>query len=315
MNISPETDKAIDSVKCDTCEPVLELLAAQACYPYMSRGGKVFFRPGLKLGNPAEVAEQLSIRSREDCERVRALIAERSSRARRTTPIRQWVREERPREMLLEKGAEGLSAASLLAIILRTGKEGASAEELAMRLLNRFGGLRGIDSARVSEICEIDGIGPAKAAQVKAALELGKRMLAQKARKGFRQIRKAEDVLNYVGESLGPHMRDARQEYFKVILLDIRNKPLTSVEISRGSVSASIVDPRDIIREASLCSASGIILVHNHPSGETRPSPEDARITARIVSACNLVGIKVLDHVIIGKEVEDYFSFAAEGML
>jgi DNA repair protein RadC len=234
---------------------------------------------------------------------------------RQTMPIRSWVAEERPREMLMEKGAENLSSAKLLAIILRTGKEGASAEEIAMRLLNKFGDLREIDAARISEICEIDGIGPAKAAQIKAALEIGKRMLAQKARKGFKQIRKIEDVLEYVGESYGPYLRDARQEFFKIILLDIKNKPLKSLEISRGSVSASIVDPRDIIKEASINSASAVILIHNHPSGETEPSPEDVRITSQIKVACKLVGIRVLDHVIIGRDIEDYFSFAAQNLL
>jgi len=301
--------------KTEASDHLLNILAESAAYPFISRRGKIFFRPGKNLENPSRFIEQLSLTSDEECRNARQLISERRARMRQTRPIRSWVAEERPREMLMEKGAENLSLAKLLAIILRTGKEGASAEEIAMRLLNRFGDLREIDAARISEICEIDGIGPAKAAQVKAALEIGKRMLVQKARKGFRQIRKVEDVLQYVGESYGPYLRDARQEFLKIILLDIKNKPLKSLEISRGSVSASIVDPREIIKEASVNSASAVILVHNHPSGETDPSPEDVRITSQVKDACKLVGIRVLDHVIIGRDVEDYFSFAAQNLL
>lgn len=297
-------------------EDLLDSLAESAAYPYMSRRGKVFFRSGKKLEDISRVIEQLSLRTDEDCRIIRKLVSDRRSQMRQTRPIRSWVAEERPREMLMEKGAENLSSAKLLAIILRTGKEGASAEEIALRLLNKFGGdLRAIDAARIPEICEIGGIGPAKAVQIKAALEIGKRMTAQKARKGFKQIRKIEDVLQYVGESYGPYLRDARQEFFKIILLDIKNKPLKSLEISRGSVSASIVDPREIIKEASVHSASAVILVHNHPSGETEPSPEDVRITSQIKDACKLVGIRVLDHVIIGRDIEDYFSFAARNLL
>jgi len=303
------------SIRAEAYEAVLDLLARSGSYPFISSRGKVFLRPRTNLVNPSQIIEKLSLTSEDECRNARQLISERRSQLRQSRPIRSWVAEERPREMLMEKGAENLSSAKLLAIILRTGKEGASAEEIAMRLLNRFGDLREIDAARISEICEIDGIGPAKATQIKAALEIGKRMLAQKARKGFKQIRKLDDVLKYVGESYGPYLRDAKQEFFKIILLDIKNKPLKSLEISRGSVSASIVDPRDIIKEASVNSASAVILVHNHPSGETDPSPEDVRITSQIKDACRLVGIRVLDHVIIGRDVEDYFSFAAQNLL
>lgn len=304
-----------DEIRPGSREEMIERLAECAAYPFMSRRGRVFFRCGGKIKDHLLVIERLSLKSDEDCRRVRRLVSARRAQMRQTKPIRSWVAEERPREMLMERGAENLSEAKLLAIILRTGKEGASAEEIAMRLINRFGGLRELDAARVSEICEIDGIGPAKAAQIKAALEIGKRMLVQKARKGFRQIRKVEDVLKYVGESCGPYLRDARQEFFRIILLDVKNKPLKSMEISRGSVSASIVDPRDIIKEASVNSASAVILVHNHPSGETEPSPEDVRVTSQVTDACRLVGIKVLDHVIIGRDIEDYFSFAAQNLL
>jgi DNA repair protein RadC len=216
--------------------------------------------------------------------------------------------------MLLKFGPETLPLSKILAIILRTGKEGASAEELSKRLLNRFGTLREIDAAPVPEICKIGGIGQAKAVQIKAAMELGKRLYKENAEKQKR-IKNAADVIGYVSEYYGPYLRDAKKEFFNVILLDVKNKPIHNVELSKGSVNASIVDPKEIMKEATLKTASAIILVHNHPSGDTEPSSEDIKITNRIVQACNLVGIKVLDHIIIGKNKEDYYSFAKSGLI
>jgi DNA repair protein RadC len=207
-----------------------------------------------------------------------------------------------------------MSLSKLFAIILRTGGEGTNAEELAKRLLNKFGTLRAIASAPLAEICKINGIGPAKATQIKAALELGKRLYKEKAEKN-RKINNADDVIGYVAEYYGPYLRDAKKEFFNVILLDIKNKPFHNVEISKGSISASIVDPKDVIKESTQRSASSIILVHNHPSGETEPSSEDVQITNRLIQACDIVGIKVLDHIIIGKNEEDYFSFAKAGLI
>jgi DNA repair protein RadC len=160
----------------------------------------------------------------------------------------------------------------------------------------------------------MDGIGHAKAAQIKAALELGKRLYKEGAERK-KKIKKADDVIGYVAEYYGPYLRDAKKEFFHVILLDIKNKPLHNVEISKGSLNANIVDPKEIIKEATLKSAAAIILVHNHPSGETEPSSEDIEITNRIIQACGFVGIKVLDHIIIGKNKEDYFSFANAGLI
>lgn len=231
-----------------------------------------------------------------------------------SSPIKQWVKGERPREMLLEKGAAALPTSKLLAIILRTGRKGVNAEELGRRIYNHFGSLRSLDSASVQEICAIEGIGPAKSAQIMAALELGKRLIAEPAQKAPR-IRCAQDALNYVAERYGPYLRDIRKEFFYIVLLDIKNKPLHNIEISKGSVSASIVDIREIVKEATLKSASGVILVHNHPSGETEPSEEDIKLTRSIVDSCNLIGVKVLDHIIVGREVSDYYSFAKRGLL
>jgi DNA repair protein RadC len=229
-------------------------------------------------------------------------------------PIKKWVIEERPREMLIEKGPAALSTAKLLAIILRTGCKGVNAEELGRRIYNYFGSLRSMDSASVQEICRIEGIGHAKAAQIMAALELGKRLIGEPSRKAAR-IRCADDAIHYVSERFGPYLRDINKEYFYIILLDIKNKPVHDIEISKGSVNASIVDVREIIKEATLKTASGIILIHNHPSGETEPSEEDIKLTRNLVSSCELISVKILDHIIIGKEREDYYSFAKSGLL
>jgi DNA repair protein RadC len=230
-------------------------------------------------------------------------------------PIPRWKPEERPRETLLCRGAAGMPDSMLLAIILRTGRRGINAGELARRILSRYGSLRALDTASVAELCRIEGIGKAKAAQLKAAFELGKRLQREGAAAGSRSIRMAQDAVDYVAERLGPYLRDARKEFFYVILLDVKNKPVQEIEIGRGSVQASIVDPKEIIREASLNSASGVILVHNHPSGETEPSGEDVRITRAICQSCDLVGVRVLDHIIIGRNPEDYFSFSRQGLL
>ncbi|PIP12563.1 MAG: hypothetical protein COX49_04970 [bacterium (Candidatus Stahlbacteria) CG23_combo_of_CG06-09_8_20_14_all_40_9] len=284
----------------------------------ISKKGKVFFKypkKGLLTDNKArEIIELLEIKTREDCEKLRNEIKNRRSLLRENRPIKKWIKEERPREMLVKNGSESLPLSKLLAIILRTGREGISAEELSKRLLNKFGALRKIDTATISEIREIEGIGLAKAAQIKAALELGKRLYKETAGRK-RKIKKPDDLIEYVSEYYGPYLRDSAKEFFHVILLDIKNKPIDNVEISKGSINASVVDPKDIVKEATIRSASSIILVHNHPSGETEPSQEDKRLTKSIIDACELIGVKVLDHIIIGKNQEDYFSFAKNGLI
>ena len=297
---------------------MFDFLAANAIYPMISKKGKIYFRCSKKAqltrDRAEEIIEQLKIKTAEDCKRIRNEVKRRAAALRENRPIKEWIKDERPREMLIKHGPESLSLSKLLAIILRTGKEGTSAEELSKRLLNKFGALREIDSSPISEICKMDGIGPAKVAQIKAALELGKRLYKESAQKQKR-IKKADDVISYVAEYYGPYLRDAKKEFFNVILLDIKNKPIHNIEISKGSINASIVDPKEIIKEATIKSASSIILVHNHPSGDTEPSSEDINLTNRIIDACNLVGIKVLDHIIIGKNKEDYYSFAKWGLI
>jgi DNA repair protein RadC len=229
-------------------------------------------------------------------------------------PIREWIEEERPREALIALGTEALSIAKLFAIILRTGKRGVNAEELSRRLLNAFSGLRGIDAASISEICGIDGIGPAKAAQIKASFEIGKRLCRERV-KSQERIEDPQRALDYVSTFYGPYLRDAERESMCVILLNRRHRPLSAVELCRGTIGAVVVDPKQIVREAVRVSASSIVLVHNHPSGDGEPSEDDISLTNAVRDACTLFGIRLLDHVIVGKNPEDFFSFGKEGLL
>ena len=296
----------------------IDLLVTKRMYPMFSTKGKIFFkrssRTELSDKEAEEIVDRLSLKTGEDCRRVRKIVREQLSLQRTNKPIRLWVKEERPREMLFKYGPSSLALSKLLAILLRTGIEGTSAEELARNILNQFKSLRGIDSAPLKELCVIQGVGEAKAAQIKAALELGKRLYREKAEKK-RKITNVQDVILYVSEYYAPYLRDAKKEFFNVILLDSRNKPIDHIEISSGSITASVVDPKEIIRGATMKSASAIILVHNHPSGEPDPSQDDINITNQIARACDLVGVKVLDHIIIGKNNDDFVSLLDKGLM
>ncbi len=222
--------------------------------------------------------------------------------------IKDWPEEERPRERLIKWGADKLTDAELLAIILRVGGVEDSAIDLARHLLQKFGGFRGLDSKSVAELCEINGIGPAKAAQIKATLEVGKRATIQKSKeKG--KIEASKDV----HELVGPYLRDLDREVFKILLLTSRNQLIEEKTIFEGSLTESLVNPREIIKEALNGAAASLVFIHNHPSGNPQPSHEDKRMTAQLVDACKLVGVQVLDHIIIGKD--QYYSFADNGMI
>lgn len=222
--------------------------------------------------------------------------------------IKDWPEHERPRERLIKYGPDKLQDAELLAILLRTGDRDHSVVELARMLLNQFGNFRGLDAKSVNELCEISGIGPAKAAQVKAALEIGKRMAAEQV-KSKEKIESGRDVYNL----LKHYMRDLDREIFKIILLTSRNNLILERTIFEGSLTESMVNTREIVKEALNNSAAGIVFVHNHPSGDPMPSAEDKNLTQRLVNACKLVGIKPYDHVIIGKE--HYYSFSENGLI
>ena len=214
----------------------------------------------------------------------------------------------RPQERLLEEGAEALSDAELLAILLGTGSREATALELASRLLTVFQSLRRLVDATVEELSQMKGIGPAKASQVKAALELARR-LSRFYGSPRPVIRSPEDAAGLVMEE----MRHLDREHFRAILLNTKNQVIATDNVSVGTLNSSAVHPRELFRNAIKRSAAALILLHNHPSGDPAPSREDIDITGRLVQSGKIIGIEVLDHVIIGDN--KFTSLKAEGLI
>lgn len=222
--------------------------------------------------------------------------------------VKDWPDEERPRERLVKYGVEYLTDAELLGIILVKGYQGKTSVEVAKEILSETKGLRKLDSLSFSEMSSIKGIGLAKYAQIKAALEIGKRLLRENSYPK-KKIHNASDLFNYYG----PSMRDLKKEIFKIVLLDVKNKIIRDIDVSVGSLTESIVHPREVLRDIIKESAASVIFLHNHPSGESNPSRNDLEITERLVEACELIGVRVLDHIIIGDG--NFTSFAQEGLL
>jgi DNA repair protein RadC len=224
--------------------------------------------------------------------------------------IKDWPAEDRPREKLLAKGPQSLSDTELLAIILRNGNAstGESAIDHARLLLGQFGGLKGMEEAASSDLGKVKGIGPAKIAQIKASLELARRVGSHKWEPG-QSLRSSEDVFRHFRDDLEKEKR----EFFYVVLLNNKNKKIRDVKISEGSLTASLVHPREVYNPVIRESAAAVIFVHNHPSGDPAPSPEDIEITRRLKEVGDLMGVRVLDHVVVGRD--RYFSFNDKGML
>ncbi len=222
--------------------------------------------------------------------------------------IGDWPETERPRERLLKHGPDSLSDAQLLAIMLRVGRQEASAVDVAREILQRLQGISGLVHCGLEEICTIRGVGHAKAAQLKAAIELGRRAIAAPLSTGFRVTSSADLFTHF-----HPRLRNLRHEIFTTVLLDAKNAIIREAVVSEGSLTHSIVHPREVFQLAIRESAASIILLHNHPSGDPMPSQEDRLLTTRLIAGGQLLGIRVLDHLVIGDG--RYVSFADQGWI
>jgi DNA repair protein RadC len=228
--------------------------------------------------------------------------------------IKTWPTKERPRERLLAQGAERLTDAELLAIILRVGlgtfKEGVpgkNAHDTALSILRDFHGLRGIDRARIHDLLKVPGLGPAKVAQIKASIEIGKRVCAGKL------TAPAFESSLSIANHFRPRFTGKRQENVVAVFLNGQNQCLAEKDIAEGTPTQATVYVRRILEEALHESASAIVLVHNHPSGNPEPSAGDDETTHDLLHACKLVGLVLLDHVIVGET--DHYSYSDTGRL
>ncbi|MBT9134666.1 MAG: hypothetical protein DDT39_00709 [Firmicutes bacterium] len=222
--------------------------------------------------------------------------------------IRDLPERERPRERLLHRGAKHMSNTELLAILMATsGQKGESVLELAQRVLEKAGDISNLTRLTCDELCELKGIGPAKAVQILAMVELSRRLSIQGTPPS--SIRSPEDVQKLLLERL----RYEEREHFFTILLNTKNHCLGIEEVSVGSLNSSIVHPREVFRAAIRRSAAALIIAHNHPSGDCAPSREDMEVTRRLTEAGRLLGIDVLDHVIFGDGV--ILSFKEKGLM
>jgi DNA repair protein RadC len=210
--------------------------------------------------------------------------------------IKELPAQERPRERLRSSGASSLSTSELLAIVLRTGMPSENALAFATRVLTRFGGLAGLARASFGELCAESGMGEAKTSQLKAALELGRRLVSAGPTERT-VVRSPQDVANL----LMADMEYLDQEQLRVVLLNTKNQVIAIAEVYRGNVSSSVVRASEVFREAVRENCPAIIVVHNHPSGDPAPSPEDVKVTQQIVDAGKTLDIEVLDHIIIGR--------------
>jgi DNA repair protein RadC len=223
--------------------------------------------------------------------------------------IRDLPREERPRERLQKLGSGALSSVELLALVIGRGVPGKSALTIAHDLLKRFRSVQGVSSATVEELSAVPGIGMAKAAQLKAAFELGKRQdLDPEKRVGF-EINNPGAVAKAVRASIA----DKAKEHFKLLVLNTRNEVIVIVPVSVGTANASLVHPREVFKAAISHGASSVVLAHNHPSGNPEPSDDDIALTRRLVEAGRLLGIEVLDHIIVVQR--GFISFKEKGLL
>ena len=222
--------------------------------------------------------------------------------------IRDWPAADRPREKLLLKGAASLSETELLAIFLRTGVRGKSAVDLARELLKEFGSLRSLLSASEKDLCALPGMGPAKYAQLQAALEMARRHLGESLERG-KPLTDPAATRKY----LTARFRDMPYEVFACLYLDNRHRVIAFEELFRGTIDGASVHPREVVRAALKHNAAALIFAHNHPSGVAEPSDADRRLTQRLKDALALVDVRVLDHFVVGDG--EVASFAERGWI
>jgi len=222
--------------------------------------------------------------------------------------IKELPEPERPRERCLSRGAGALSTTELLAILLRTGNKGTSAVDMAGSLLAKCGSLRGVSALEPKELAKTGGLGNARAAQVSAALELARRFTEEEVLLA-ETLSGAEEAYRF----LKPRLRDLPHEVFAVIFLNQKHGVLAYRELFRGSIHASSVHPREVVKAVLKENAAAVILAHNHPSGHVSPSPDDLRLTEDLKALLAHLDVRVVDHLIVGGN--GYFSFAREGLL
>lgn len=222
--------------------------------------------------------------------------------------LRDVPNDERPRERMLRFGPQALSHAELLAVMLRTGTYAESAVRLGQRILQESGSLRNLVDMSAEQLMAIKGVGPAKALQIQAGIELGRR-LARTAMEERVTVRSPGDAAGYVMED----MRYLNKEHFVCLFLNTKNQIIGQETLSMGSLNASIVHPREVFLAAIKKSSAAVICAHNHPSGDPTPSPEDIQITRRLAQAGEIIGIELLDHIVIGDR--KFVSLKEKGLM
>ncbi len=222
--------------------------------------------------------------------------------------IKHWPVHERPREKLLHRGPEALSDAELLAIFLRTGVQGKTAVDIGRDLISRFGGLRSLLTASREEVCRERGLGEVKFVMLQAALEIGRRHLAEKLQRGT-LLESADDTRRY----LQAQLRDRQHEVFCCLFLDTRHRVLAFEEMFQGTLNGTAVYPREIVKRAMYHNAAAVILVHNHPSGIAEPSRQDETLTERLQEALGMLEVQLLDHFVVGDG--EVISFSERGLI
>lgn len=223
--------------------------------------------------------------------------------------IKNWPKDERPREKLLKFGEHTLTNAELLAILLRSGVKGNSAVDLGRKIIAKFKTFRNLSHTDISQWKEFKGLGIAKITQIKAAIEIGRRFREDEVKENQPKIESSKDVVDI----LMPRMRDLKKEVFKIVLLNSQNRIIDIFDAEEGTVNKASPIIREIFQKALQNFATSLICVHNHPSGKVDPSTEDREFTEELFKAGNIMQVKVLDHVIIGDN--EYYSFADEVLI